>query len=305
MNNLTEKKKLELGKAYFYATPEEKRALVLSSGKSDRTLRRYRDLFFSQSGNLDIEPVTHTEPVAETPDYSILIDSAVAIITDNIKATSVQFQRGSTEYDKICQMLPNMTENSPEWGDFFPKPVGIELVSRFKDDFRIIGKTLVYKDKPVPISLALLLKDMLNLDYPDMRLFNFLEKIYHNPSTYVFSSLYDFLVDSDIEINAEGDVIAYKAVRQDFRDIYSGTIINNIGAVITMERSEVDELPENSCSRGLHVGSLKYAREFGGHDCRILQVKIDPADIVSVPFHHLYGQKARVCKFTVMGEVSK
>lgn len=304
MNKLTEKMKLELGKTYFYATPEEKRALVLASGKSDRTLRRYRDLFFSQSGNLDIEPVTHAEPVTEELDFSILVDSTVAIITDNVKATSVQFQRGSAEYDKICQMLPDMTESSPEWEEFFPKPVGLVLASRFKDNFRIIGKTLVYKDKPVPVPLAILLKDMLNLDYPDMRLFNFLEKIYHNPSPFVFSTLYDFLVHTDTEINAEGDVIAYKAVRQDFRDIHSGTIVNNIGAVITMERSEVDELPENTCSHGLHVGSLKYAREFGGHDPRILQVKIDPADFVTVPFDYS-GQKARVCKYTVMGEVTK
>lgn len=304
MNKLTEKMKLELGKAYFYATPEEKRALVLASGKSDRTLRRYRDLFFSQSGNLAIDPVTPTEPEPEAPDYSVLVDATVAIITDNVKATSVQFQRGSTEYDKICQMLPDMTASSPEWEAFFHKPVGIVLASRFKDDFRIIGKTLVYKDKPVPVSLALLLKDMLNLDYPDMRLFNFLEKIYHNPSPFVFSTLYDFLVHTDTEINAEGDVSAYKAVRQDFRDIHSGTIVNNIGAVITMERSEVDELPENTCSHGLHVGSLKYAREFGGHDSRILQVKINPADFVTVPFDYS-GQKARVCKYTVMGEISK
>lgn len=304
MNKLTEKMKLELGKAYFHATPEEKRALVLASGKSDRTLRRYRDLYFSQSGNLDIEPATHTEPDEEELDFSILVDSTVAIITDNVKATSVQFQRGSTEYDKICQMLPDLTESSPEWEEFFPKPVGMVLTSHFKDEFRIIGKTLMYKDKPVPASLALLLKDMLNLDYPDMRLFNFLEKIYHNPSPFVFSTLYDFLVHTDTEINTEGDVIAYKAVRQDFRDIYSGTIVNNIGSVITMERSEVDELPENTCSHGLHVGSLKYARQFGGHNARILQVKINPADFVTVPFKYS-GQKARVCKYTVMGEVSK
>ena len=304
MNKLTEKMKLELGKAYFYATPEEKRALCETSGKSDRTLRRYRDLFFSQSGNLYNEPVTNTEPDSEELDFSILVDSTVAIITDNVKATSVQFQRGSAEYDKIYQMLPNLTGSSPEWEEFFPKPVGTVLASHFKDDFRIIGKTLVYKDKPVPISLALLLKDMLNLDYPDMSLFSFLEKIHHNPSAFVFNTLYDFLVHTGTEINAEGDVIAYKAVREDLRDIHSGTIVNNIGAVISMERSKVDELPENTCSYGLHVGSLAYARKFGGSNARILQVKIDPADFVTVPFDYS-GQKARVCKYTVMVEVSK
>ena len=66
----------------------------------------------------------------------------------------------------------------------------------------------------------------------------------------------------------------------------------------------MNKLPENTCPHGLHVGSLKYARQFGGPNARILQVKINPADFVTVPFDYS-GQKARACKYTVMGEVSK
>ena len=76
----------------------------------------------------------------------------------------------------------------------------------------------------------------------------------------------------------------------------TGTIRNNIGDVVTMPRNAVEDDPKVACHVGLHVGSFSYANGFGRH---LLTVKVDPADVVSVPEDH-GNQKMRVCAYTVV-----
>ena len=65
-----------------------------------------------------------------------------------------------------------------------------------------------------------------------------------------------------------------------------------------MERSSVDDDFRNGCSKGLHAGSLEYAKGWGK---RVLLIEIDPADVVSVP-EDCDCQKLRCCKYKVIGE---
>jgi hypothetical protein len=93
--------------------------------------------------------------------------------------------------------------------------------------------------------------------------------------------------------------LAYKGIRSDWLDKYSGTIKNNIGATICFERNQVDDNRENECSFGLHVGTLAYVRGYCTE--RVIRVKVNPADCISVPRDHS-AQKLRVCRYEILAE---
>lgn len=138
-------------------------------------------------------------------------------------------------------------------------------------------------------------------------LVKFIERLMANPSRRATEELYAFLEHRNLPIDDEGYFYAYKAVRSDWKDKYSGTIDNSIGKVVEMPRNRVDDDARVGCSQGLHAGSLHYAtvefgcpKERGGTD-RILIVKIDPADVVSVPFD-CNCQKLRTWCYEVVAE---
>jgi hypothetical protein len=65
-----------------------------------------------------------------------------------------------------------------------------------------------------------------------------------------------------------------------------------------MPRSSVDDDFRNHCSYGFHVGTLEYATKWGP---RCVLVKVDPADVVSVP-SSCECQKLRTSRYTVVCE---
>lgn len=136
-------------------------------------------------------------------------------------------------------------------------------------------------------------------------LMKFLERLAENPNTSMFSRLPAFLSYNDIRIDAEGYVIAYKAVKEDYTDIHSGTFDNSVGCVCEMPRENVDDNDEKTCSAGLHVAAYEYAANFSStRTSRLVRVRIDPKDFVSIPVDYR-DQKARVCRYEVIGEIGR
>ena len=133
-------------------------------------------------------------------------------------------------------------------------------------------------------------------------LVNFLRKILQNPSYKAQVQLLNFLENRSLPITEDGDFLGYKAVREDYKDIYSGKFDNSPGQTPKMKRSEVDDDNANQCSKGLHVGGLDYVKGYGtlGRD-RIIIVKVNPANAVSVPTDYNH-QKLRVCEYYVVGD---
>jgi hypothetical protein len=130
-------------------------------------------------------------------------------------------------------------------------------------------------------------------------LLNFLDKIMDNPSKHCIDQLYGFLAHGNMPIDPDGDFYAYKAVRNNWMDKHSGTIKNDIGAVVEIPRRAVDDNHGVDCSYGLHAGSIEYVRGFaGGADDRILIVKINPKDVVTVPSYDT--RKLRCCRYEVV-----
>lgn len=126
----------------------------------------------------------------------------------------------------------------------------------------------------------------------------FMEKVYANPWPQAGEELYQWIEGSDMPIVENGNFWAYKMVRRDYTDNYSGKMNNSIGQTVEMDRSKVDANRRNECSTGLHFCSLKYVTGGG----RLMIVEIDPSDVVSIPMDYNFT-KGRCCKFKVVGEI--
>jgi hypothetical protein len=139
----------------------------------------------------------------------------------------------------------------------------------------------------------------------------FLENLMQNPSARGVSETYWFLENYGLPITDDGCFLAYKAVRSDYTDIYSGKFLNSVGSVVSMPRNMVDDNYGIDCSKGLHVGALDYVVGYGhfvkgkvrsANGNRLLIVKVNPKDVVSVPKYEGHT-KMRVCEYTVASEI--
>ena len=128
-------------------------------------------------------------------------------------------------------------------------------------------------------------------------LLNFYSRLQGNPSSRSVAQLWPFLDHEGIPIEENGTFLAYKAVREDLKDVHSGTIDNTPGNVIRIPRNKISDDPNHACHFGLHVGAIGYAHSFGN---RILIVRVDPANVVCIPFDSSC-QKMRVSEYEVVG----
>jgi hypothetical protein len=165
----------------------------------------------------------------------------------------------------------------------------------------IDGNVIKYDGQPVHRVEADRILALVHGGYPVDGMVNFLERVMKNPSFKSRGQLYNFMEHKGLPVTEDGYVLAYKAVRSDWMDKYSGTLRNQPGDVVSIDRSKVDDEQTHHCSHGLHCGAMDYVTQYGGGDDRIVLVKFDPADAVSVPTDSSY-MKLRVCKYTVVKE---
>ena len=161
--------------------------------------------------------------------------------------------------------------------------------------------TVHYDDEPIENAatqkLLDLLQDGLSDPKPWMR---FIEKLMANPSYNSRNQLYKFLEHQNMPITEDGNIVGYKGVTNEYRDIYSNTFDNSVGQTLEMPRTNVDDSVDHGCSAGFHIGSHEYADNWG-HNGKLMQVEFSPTDAVSVPHCSSYA-KLRVCKYKVIGE---
>lgn len=131
----------------------------------------------------------------------------------------------------------------------------------------------------------------------------FLSNIMENPSMTSRNELYLFLEAANLPVTEDGCFMAYKAVRADFKDKHSGKFDNSPGQRLSMDRGAVDDNRERTCSYGYHAAAYEYAKGFmNGYDDKLVAVKINPKDVVSVPSDY-QNQKLRTCVYEVMFEI--
>ena len=172
-----------------------------------------------------------------------------------------------------------------------------------KGNVSVQGETLYWKGEELNTGLAVRMIAMLQEGFPIEPMVNFMENLYKNPSKRAVTELYGFLEKNNLPITPDGHFLAYKRVRGDYKDIHSGTMDNSVGQVVEMERNAVDDDKDRTCSTGLHFCSQSYLPHFGaGGDNRTVIVKINPADVVSIPSDY-NDAKGRACRYEVIGEV--
>ena len=135
-------------------------------------------------------------------------------------------------------------------------------------------------------------------------LVKFMTNLLGNPSKTAIDEAYLFAEACQLPITEDGYLIAYKIVGDDYMDLHSHSIRNAVGDKPEMKRCDVDDNRNNTCSSGLHFCSKGYLPSYGkmnGDRCMLL--KINPADIVSIPSDY-NNAKGRAWKYEVVGEVA-
>jgi len=177
-----------------------------------------------------------------------------------------------------------------------------EILAYGKGLVAVQGSRVFYKDREMVGVITQRLIDMYQEGFPVEPLILFMENLMQNPSKRAVEELYTFLEKGKLPITPDGHFLAYKKVRQDFLDIHSGTMLNAPGQIVEMERNEVDDDQNRTCSSGLHFCSKDYLDHFGGSDSRTVILKINPADVVSIPADY-NATKGRACRYEVIGEL--
>lgn len=171
-----------------------------------------------------------------------------------------------------------------------------------------VGTVHLGKDQ-YPLHPALLGKimKMNEQGFDSQPIVNFVANLYQNPSQDSIDELYLFVEKNELPITEDGYLIAYKIVNNDYMDHYTRTIRNKIGDIPEMDRNQVDPNRNATCSRGLHFCSREYLPHYGStstNDDHCMIVKINPADVVSIPYDY-NNAKGRAWKYEVIGEVEE
>lgn len=160
---------------------------------------------------------------------------------------------------------------------------------------------LYYQNFALGSSLATRILKLKEENFDIKPMINFVENLIQNPSNRSIKELYTFLDCCGLPITSDGCFLAYKRVRDDYMDFHSGSIRYMVGDEPFMLRGLVDDTKENTCSHGLHFCSLGYLAEFHGGQGKIVIVKINPKDVVSIPVDY-NNSKGRTCRMKVIEE---
>lgn len=161
---------------------------------------------------------------------------------------------------------------------------------------------LVVDGVEMDVELANKVREFKNQGKPFDYLIKLAEKIESIDSYFVRHQLYGFLQHNGHPITATGNFIAYKMVDSNFKDLRTGKFDNSVGSMVTMDRRDCNEDPNQTCSAGLHVAAYEYAHNFGSG--YLVLCEVDPRDVVAVPKD--YNQKKmRTCRYKVVGLAEK
>jgi hypothetical protein len=231
------------------------------------------------------------------------------ILTDNTITVSIDGKthmlgRDDANANKLIDALKN------ERFDEVPELISVaKLIESYtQGNFKVEDGEVLIDGEPVHGLLATKIKEFHASDLPYMPLVNFARNVRQNPNQRAQNDLFAFLEYNGHPITDDGCFIAYKRVRKvgegQFKDIHTGTMSISIGQTVNMPRAEVDDNPEQTCSRGLHICSFGYLSSFGGSNDPILEVSVNPKDCVAFPTDYDM-QKCRTCSYTVLSVVEK
>jgi hypothetical protein len=229
----------------------------------------------------------------------------LAIVFDNGENLTVY--PSNPNYTKIVAALK--AKNDAEVRKLATPPVKAvekviqKAIKRGVGSVQLRAGIVYYNDEPIHNSLADRIVMIANEGFDIEPMTKFLANLQENPSFRAVNELYGFLEKGNLPITEDGHFLAYKRVKDNYKDIHSGTFDNSVGVVVSMPRNRVNEDPEKTCEQGLHFCSRSYLSSFGndsGHRTMIL--KINPRDVVAIPTDYNHA-KGRCCLYEVIGEL--
>jgi hypothetical protein len=227
--------------------------------------------------------------IIKTSSISLFPPNVAPILIDSshVNFTAVRDALSVHDYD-VAVMLASVPA-------FVQKAVG--------PDVTVNDQGVFWKGTPISSYLADKMMQFFREGLPFEHYGLFLSNLMNNPSRTSVQELFLFLEAADLPITEDGCFLAYKAVRSNFRDKHTGRFDNSPGtSVPRMERNQVDDNRERTCSYGYHAAAYTYASGFMSGSDKLVAVKINPADVVSIPSD--YGnQKLRCTYYEVLFEV--
>lgn len=232
-----------------------------------------------------------------SPAPFLLQGKNIILVLDNKSHTISQDTH--MNYSKILDALKSKDWNAlPDLVE--PKKA---IINFGKGYVTINNDGVFWKGNPFPNALSSRMIEMYQVGFSLEPMVAFMEHLMMNPSKRSVDQVYGFLEKNSLPITDDGYFLAYKKVRPDYLDIHSSTISNRVGEVVSMDRNLVDDDPDSHCSTGLHFCSESYLQSFGGSDYPVMILKINPADVVSIPTDY-NGAKGRCSRYEVVGQVN-
>lgn len=246
----------------------------------------------------------------------VITKTSVTII---IAGKPITIMQQNADYETVVDLVKNQKTNG-----ITPEELHVKLdsINNAEETFKKVNKTSGRKTKGISISIdkkeglvyftkggkRYNLEKSLSLDFiriakakrSNKTLRMFIENIAKNPNPETLDNLFDFIKHQKLLITKDGHFLAYRGVRDDWMDAHSGKFDNSVGQKLSMPREECDANRSQSCSRGFHAGSFDYAN---GHSQKTILIKINPADIVAVPYDY-NGQKMRICAYEVVQDIT-
>lgn len=198
-------------------------------------------------------------------------------------------------YGQVLDAITNK-EDAAHIADLFRTANAVAKYSNGAISVDELSGTVAYKGEAIHNIVVDRILEFMSKRLPVEPLIAFLERLLANPSRRSITELYTFLEHKSLPLTIDGCFLAYKGVQEDYQDVHSGKFSNRVGQTHSMPRSGVDDDFRRGCSFGFHVGSLEYATNWGP---RTVIVKVDPADVVSVP-SDCSCQKLRTARYTVV-----
>lgn len=216
------------------------------------------------------------------PASSPVYNDVIAVIMDGLDLPEDQQLEDS---EKIHRILRLIDREAP-------------LRESSNGQFEVVEGNIKIEGEFVPVVIAKRILDFMDKKYDFRPMVEFWKRLRNNPSERSRTELLSFLEQNGIPVTVDGHFVAYKYVRSDYGSFHDAKYINAPGNVVTQPREECDADSSQTCSRGLHVAAWGYVA--GNHT--IVAVKVDPVDVVSVPYDY-NGQKMRVCRYQVLEDI--
>ena len=224
----------------------------------------------------------------------IVTEDTIMVVDPKGKAHSIH--KSNVNYAEVLRLV-----RTQRWEDLFEVLTPAVALKRYvKGQLEFDGGRFLYQNEPIDNVLTKRIFDMMQQGFPIEPMMNFLANLMNNPSRTSVEELFGFMRNNELPITEDGHFLAYKKIREDYKDVHSGTINNSVGSIVVMPRNRVDDNRSRTCSSGLHFCSKGYLASFGGQ--RIVVLKINPADVVSIPADY-NDSKGRCCRYEVVSEL--